>query len=177
MSHQDPGTDAHLDQDIAVPAERRPGSTRKYVAAFAAAALAAVGVGGAVWAWQSFLSQGAQPAEALPANTLAYAALDLDPPGGQKVEAFKTLQRFPSIKRELGLGTVDDVQRSVVKQLSSDSGCKLDYNTVKVWLGDRVAAAVVQQKEPEPVLALQVTDADQARNDLTKTSGECGFGF
>ena len=177
MSHHDPGTDPQLDQDIAVPAERRPGSIRRYVAAFAAAALAAVGVGGAVWAWQSFMSQGAQPAEALPASTLAYAALDLDPPGGQKVEAFKTLQRFPSLKRELGLNSADDVQRSFVKQLSSDSGCKLDYNTVKAWLGDRAAVAVVQQHQPEVVVVLQVSDADRARAQLEKSGSACDFGF
>lgn len=174
MSNQDPGTET---QDFAVPTERKPGGTRRFVAAFAAAALAAVGVGAAVWAWQSFMDQGAQPAEALPANTLAYAALDLDPPGGQKVEAFKTLQRFPSIKRELGLGSVDDVQRGVVKELTSDTGCRMGYSSVKDWLGDRLAVAVVAQKKPEAVLVLQVSDLDKARAELKSSSGDCGFGY
>jgi len=177
MSHQDPGPDAQLDQDIAVPIPREPGGTRRYVATFAAAALAATAIGGGVWAWRSFMAQGAQPAEALPANTLAYAALDLDPPGGQKVAAYNALRKFPSIKRELGLNSVDDVQKSLVDQVTSDSGCDLSYETVKSWLGDRMAVAVVPQKNPEGVVVLQVDDEEGARTGLKKASTDCGFGF
>lgn len=177
MSNQDPGTEAQLDQDIAVPAPRARGGGKRYLAAFAAAAVCIAGVGGAVWAWQSFMAQGAQPAEALPAGTLAYAALDLDPPGGQKVAAYNELRKFPSLKRELGLGSVDDVQKSVVQELSSGGGCDVSFSRVQPWLGNRVAAAVVDQKKPEGVLVLQVTDVDQARAGLEKLSGECGFGF
>jgi len=178
MSSQDPGTGPQPDpQDIAVPEARKPGLTRKYIAAFAAAGVAVAAAGTAVWAWQSFMSQGAQPAQALPANTLAYAALDLDPPGGQKLAAYNALRQFPSIKRELGLNSVDDVQKSLVDEVASDGGCDLDYATVKPWLGDRLAVAVVPQPKPEGVLVLQVSDPEKARTGLKAVSSECHFGF
>ncbi|MFL6172754.1 MAG: DUF3352 domain-containing protein [Marmoricola sp.] len=178
MSFQDPGTDAQLDQDIAVPTPRqRNGRGRRYVATIAAAALSAAAVGAGVWAWRSFMDQGAQPAQALPASTLAYASLDLDPPGGQKVEAFKALQKFPSIKKELGLDSVDDVQKSVVDELTSNADCALSYATFKPWLGDRMAAAVVPLKKPEAVVVLQVADTSKAQASLDAKSTECHFGF
>ena len=65
--------------------------------------------GGGVWAWTAFFSQGPQPAEALPDSTLAYVSIDLDPPGQQKVEAIKTLRKFPAFRDEIGLHTDDDV--------------------------------------------------------------------
>ena len=125
------------------------GVALRYLAAFAAAGLGAATIAGAIWAWQSFMAQGAQPAEALPANALAYAASDLDPPGGQKVAAYDALRKFPSLKRELGLGSVDDLHKSSRGPLSSDSGCDLGYAAIKPWLGDRIAVAVVAQKKPE----------------------------
>src|SRR5690242_20451019 len=143
MSFQDPGTDAQLDQDIAVPTPRTPGTARQYIAAFAAAAVGVTAVGAGIWAWRAFMSQGDQPAQALPANTLAYASLDLNHPGGQKLAAYNALKKFPSIKRELGLDSADDVQKSVVDQITSDSDCGLSYATMKSWLGDRMAAAIV----------------------------------
>lgn len=177
MSFQDPGTDAQLDQDIAVPVPRTPSGGRRFVASFAAAAVCLGAVGAGVWAWRSFMDQGAQPAEALPASTLAYASLDLDPPGGQKVEAFKALQKFPSIKKELGLDSVDDVQKSVVDELASDADCSLGYATFKPWLGDRMAAALVPLKKPEGVVVLQVADTSKAQTSLDAKSTECHFGF
>ncbi|RNL78469.1 hypothetical protein [Nocardioides marmorisolisilvae] len=177
MSMQDPGTSAQTDEDFAVPVPRAPGKGRRYVASFAAAALSLGAVGAGVWAWRSFMDQGAQPAEALPANTLAYAALDLDPPGGQKVEAFKTLQKFPSIKKELGLDSVDDVQKSVVDEITSDSHCGMSYSTMKPWLGDRMAVALVQEKNPEGVVVLQLADADKAKASLAAKTNACHFGF
>lgn len=178
MSNQDPGTDSSFERlDLSGPSSARTGSGRRYVAAVAAAGLVGAAIGGGIWAWQSFVKQGAQPAEALPANTLAYAALDLDPPGGQKAAAFNLLRQVPSIKRELGLGSVDDVHRSVVDEVASESGCDLDYSAVKPWLGDRLAYAVVAHQKPENVLVLQVEDDARARTELDKASGDCGFGF
>ena len=56
-------------------------------------------VGGGAWAAMSFFQQGSQPAEALPSTTIAYASVDLDPSGSQKIDAFKTLEKFPAFKR------------------------------------------------------------------------------
>src|SRR5213080_3519114 len=45
-----------------------------------------LGGAAAAWAVLSFFRQGAQPAEALPASTIAYASVDLDPSGSQKID-------------------------------------------------------------------------------------------
>src|SRR5204862_376219 len=60
------------------------------------AALAVVGVG--AWAAAQYFNTGAQPAEALPASTVGYASIDLDPSGAQKIEALRTLNKFPAFK-------------------------------------------------------------------------------
>ena len=65
------------------------------------AALAVVGVG--AWAAAQFFATGAQPSEALPAGTIGYASIDLDPSGAQKIEALRTLNKFPAFKDELDL--------------------------------------------------------------------------
>jgi hypothetical protein len=162
------------------PARSHTGSGRRYFVAFVVAALGAGAVGAGVWAWQAWAKQGPQPAEALPGNTLAYAALDLDPPGGQKMAAYNTLRKFPSLRKELGLGSADDLTKSVVDELASEGDCDLDYGDVKPWMGDRVAVAVVAQARPEPVVVLQVKDADQARTGLKAAGRGCdgaGFGY
>ena len=57
-------------------------------------------VAGGAWAATSFFATGSQPAEALPDSTIAYFSVDLDPSGGQKIEAIKTLRKFPGVHRQ-----------------------------------------------------------------------------
>lgn len=159
------------------PEPRRP---RRRAAAVAGAVGVAAVAGGGAWAWQMWAAQGPQPAEALPADTLAYVAVDLDPPGGQKVAAYDVLRKLPSLERELGLGSQDDLRKSLVESLAEDGECDLPWSEVKDWAGDRGALAVVPQEEPELVVALQVSDPDRARTGLAKVADDCGhdeFGF
>ena len=157
------------------PAPRRP---RRRAAATAGVVVVAAVVAGGAWAWQAWSSQGPQPAEALPANTLAYLAVDLDPPGGQKVAAYDALRSVPSLKKELGLGSTDDLRESIVDAIDSDGGCDLSWKDVKSWAGDRGAVAVVPQDGLQVVVVLQVSDADKARSGLGRTADDCGgFGF
>lgn len=135
------------------------------------AAVLGLGLTGAgVWAVASFLGTGAQPAEALPAGTLGYASIDLDPSGGQKLEALKTLKKFPAFEDNIGIGTKDDIREWVFEEFKKDSGCgDIDYATdVEPWLGDRAAVAAVDTGDdaPTPVIVLQVTDADRAETGL-----------
>jgi len=182
MSNQDPGLEPTMEhmEFVGRPPRPRTGAARRYLGAFVAAGVGAAAVGAGVWAWQAWAAQGAQPSEALPGNTLAYAALDLDPTGGQKLAAYNTLKKFPSLKRELGLNSADDLTRSVVDELATDGDCDLDYSDVKPWIGDRLAVAVVQQARPETVFVLQVKDADRARSGLESVGRGCedgGFGY
>ena len=132
------------------------------------AALALVGAG--AWAAVSFFATGSQPAEALPADTLGYVAVDLDPSGGQKIEALRTLNKFPAFEDEVGLDTDDDILEALFEEFQGGLGCDdLDYEKdVEPWLGDRAAAAAVDtgDDQPSPVFVLQVKDADKAADGL-----------
>ena len=130
--------------------------------------LAAVGVG--AWAAVSFFSTGPQPAEALPAGTLAYLAVDLDPSGGQKIEALQTLNKLPAFEDEVGIDTDDDIRKALFDRIEGEIDCAgLDYeDDIEPWLGERAAVAAVDAggDTPEPVFVLQVKDADAAEKGL-----------
>lgn len=131
-------------------------------------AVAAVGVAGASWAAVSFFSTGPQPAEALPASTLGYVSIDLDPSGGQKIEALRTLRKFPAFEEHVGLETDDDVRAWIFDRVQGDCD-DLDYaEDVEPWLGDRFALAAVDVDagDPAPVFVLQVSDEDGADRGL-----------
>ena len=162
----------YLDGPGGAAPDRTGGRRAVWAVAAVVAAVALLGAGG--WAAWSFFSTGPQPAEALPASTLAYVSVDLDPSGGQKIEALRTLRKFPEFEDEIGLDTDDDVRRWIVEE---GLGCDaVDYDTdVEPWLGNRVALAAVDtgSDEPVPVVVLQQSDADAADTGLTALAG-CG---
>jgi hypothetical protein len=139
----------------------------------------ALAVGAGAWAALSFFQQGAQPAEALPASTVAYAALDLDPSGGQKIDAFRTLNKFPAFKDKVGIHSVDDVRRKLGEEVVHGLGCDgVTYDhDIEPWLGDRAAVAMVDlgRPDPQPVVVVQVTDEGKARVGLDALT-TCGAG-
>jgi hypothetical protein len=139
--------------------------------------LGAVAVG--AWAAYGFFSTGPQPAEALPAATLGYASIDLDPSGGQKIEALRTLNKFPAFKDKVGINPDDDLRKELFDKIQEGAGCAdLDWDDdIEPWLGDRAAVAAVDlgKDEPSPVVVVQVKDADQADAGLDKIK-DCGGG-
>lgn len=156
----------------------RPSDSRKRVIVLGGLiGLVAVG-GGAAWAASSFLSTGDQPAQALPASTIAYASVDLDPSGEQKVEAIRTLRKFPAFADNVDLDTDDDLRERLFTELTESGECEgLDYAAdVEPWMGDRAAVAAVDTgaETPAPVLVLQVTDADGAEDGLATLQETCG---
>lgn len=147
------------------------GARRGLIIGLVVGALALIG-GGGVWAWMAYFKQGPQPAEALPDSTLAYFSVDLDPSGEQKIEALKTLRKFPGFKENVGLDTDDDVRERIFEEMQKSGTCtELDYgDDVEPWLGDRAAVAVVDlgNEHPDPVFVLQVKDQDKAEDGLNK---------
>jgi hypothetical protein len=146
-------------------------------------ALGAIVAGGAVvaggaWAATSFFATGAQPAEALPDSTVAYFSVDLDPSGGQKIEAIKTLRKFPGFADNVDLETDDDLRERLFEEITSSGECEgLDYAAdVEPWLGSRAAVAAVDlgEDEPTPVGVVQTTDAGKAEEGLAKLIETCG---
>jgi hypothetical protein len=138
---------------------------------------AAVVAGGA-WAATSFFATGAQPAQALPDTTVAYFSVDLDPSGGQKIEAIQTLRKFPAFREEIGLEADDDLRERLFEEITDSGECEgLDYAAdVKPWLGSRAAMAVVDLGEdaPSPVGVIQVTDAGKAEDGVATLVETCG---
>jgi hypothetical protein len=132
-----------------------------------------------VWAATSFFGTGAQPAEALPASTLGYVSVDLDPSGAQKIEAVRTLRKFPAFREKVGLNTDDDVRRRIFEEIEKEAHCQgLDYaGDIEPWLGDRAAVAAVDTgaEQPSPVFVVQVKDADRADAGLSRLRS-CGSG-
>ena len=173
----DPGGPEYLDQSGGEPvghadAETGRGSRRTaFVAGGAVVGLALVG--GGVWAAMSFFATGTQPSEALPASTVGYASIDLDPSGSQKIEAFQMIKKFPSIDKELGGFDADD---DILEKAFEDADCEgLSYaDDIKPWLGYRFAVAAVDLGEdtPAPVGVIQVSDAGAAEEGLAKLQ-EC----
>ncbi|HEY2880269.1 DUF3352 domain-containing protein [Nocardioides sp.] len=129
------------------------------------------GLGAGAWAALNFFQQGAQPAEALPSSTVGYLSIDLDPAGGQKIDAFRTLNKFPAFKDEVGVNSVDDIRRKVGDSILEGTHCtNLTYDhDIDPWLGERAAAAVVDvgADKPDFVIVVQVKDEGKARDAFT----------
>ena len=155
------------------PAE---GGRRRTLIGVGAVAVLAL-VGGGAWAAWSFFATGPQPAEALPDTTLAYASIDLDPSGGQKIEALRTLRKFPAFKDKIGLDTDDDVRQRIFEEIQKSGACEdVDYgDDIEPWLGDRMAVAAVDtgDETPVPVFVVQVSDGDKADAGLQRLR-DCG---
>jgi len=155
--------------ELVIGGSQAPRSRRRWWIGGLALCVAGAGAGAAAWAAVSFFDKGAQPADALPDSTLGYVSLDLDPSGGQKIEALKLARKFPGFKDKVGLGTGDDVRKWVFGQLAEDSGCKVDFEKdVAPWLGSRLAMAAVGHDKPFPVVVVQTSDAEQADAGLEK---------
>lgn len=154
------------------------GDSRKRLIAVGAIVAGGAVVAGGAWAATSFFATGAQPAEALPSSTVAYASVDLDPSGAQKIEAIKMLRKFPAFTDELDIQSDDDLLQKLFDEASSSGECEgLDYaDDVKPWIGSRAAIAAVDLGEdtPAPVAVLQVTDAGQAEEGVQALIDACG---
>jgi hypothetical protein len=135
-------------------------------------AVALLGLGAGAWAALGFFQQGAQPAEALPASTIAYVGIDLDPSGGQKIDAFRTLNKFPAFEDEVGIDSVDELRHRLGEELVGQADCPgLDYDRdIDPWLGDRMAVAGVPLGDDDlhPVAVVQVKDEGRARDGVAQ---------
>jgi hypothetical protein len=150
--------------------ETHAGRRRAVVAGAGVAALLAVGAG--AYGVVQFLGGGSSPATAVPGSAIGYVSVDLDPSASQKIEAIRILRKFPSLRKQLKVGSRDDVRRRLFDAITEDGGCsKLDYDRdVKPWIGNRVAVAAVPTAGDKvvPLVALQVGDQDEARAGLRR---------
>lgn len=162
-----------------VPPEKKKSSKKPLIVGVGALAAVAL-AGGATWAALTLSGGGPQPSEALPGETIAYASIDLDPSAGQKVEAIRTLNKFPAFKDELGIGEDDDLRKKIFEAIQEEGACEdVDYaEDIEPWLGERAAMAGVQLDKgetPVPVGVVAITDEGKAEEGI-KTLKECGAG-
>jgi hypothetical protein len=168
----------------AAPGGHRSSRGRRSVVAGVAVAVVAL-LGGGAYAAYSFLDGGGpQPEEVLPSSTLAVLSVDLDPSASQKIEAIRSIRKFPGLKKSLGLQPDDDLRRFAFDKIVGGSGCKgLDFDhDVLPWLGKRAAIAAVDLGEPNPspVIALQISDRSKAQQGfqaLVDCTDPQDFGF
>jgi hypothetical protein len=161
------------------PVETAPANdNKKRLIALGAIVAGGAVVAGGAWAATSFFATGAQPAEALPDSTVAYFSVDLDPSGGQKIEAIKTLRKFPGFADNVDLETDDDLRERLFEEITASGECEgLDYAAdVEPWLGSRAAMAAVDLGEDEPtaVGVIQTTDGGKAEDGLATLIEACG---
>ncbi|MBB5777927.1 hypothetical protein HD596_004683 [Nonomuraea jabiensis] len=136
------------------------------VAAAAALAVILLG-GGAVWAMNAIGGGGTQPNEVLPANSIAYARLDLDPAANQKLALFQIARKFTVTKDSF---TGEDPRKALFDTIN-DSDSKVDFaKDVDPWLGSRVGFAAVPsgKEEPDFAVAVQIKDEAQAKAGIAK---------
>ena len=145
-----------------------------------AAALVLALVGGVTYAMGALSGGGQQATEALPSGALGLLSVDLDPPAGQKIDGFRFLRKFPTLRDHVPLD--GDVREVVFDAFADGVGWShVDFDAdVSPWLGKRLAVAVYPPagdgSEPVVVVALQVTDADKADAGLKKLATEAGIG-
>jgi hypothetical protein len=158
-----------------------PSGRRRALVVTVVAVLVVGVLGSGAWAAYSFLSGGGpRPEEALPSSTVAVVSVDLDPSAGQKIAAIKTIRRFPSLKKSLGLQADDDLRKFIFDKVTEPGDCKgLDFEkNVKTWIGKRAAFGAVDLggDSPSPVIALQVGDRDKARTGFSRIAACAGAG-
>lgn len=168
----------YLESGTGTPLAGEARSRRPWLLAGAGVAGVAL-LGGVAWGAWWWFADGAQAAEALPGSAVGYVGLTLDPSGSQKVEALTTLRKLPAIAEELELdGSVEDIdlKETLATAFLDTAPCEgLTYaEHLEPWLGDRLGVAALPVEEvPQPVLALEVTDADAAQDGLDALTA-CG---
>lgn len=133
---------------------------------------------GGIVAWSKLSGGGPQPADAIPADAIAYARLDLDPSASQKLNAMELLDKWPEFSDETGITDNDvDLRKEFVENALPED-CGIDYaDDIEPWIGDRAGLALMPgEDEPEVLITLQVSDQDAAE-DATQKLTECTGGF
>ncbi|UBU15204.1 DUF3352 domain-containing protein [Nonomuraea gerenzanensis] len=142
---------------------------KSWIIAVAAALAVILLGGGAVWAVGAFGGGGTQPNDVLPANSIAYARLDLDPAANQKLALFQLAGKFTVTKDAF---TGEDPRKALFDLINDqDSDSKLDFaKDVDPWLGSRLGVAAVPsgKEEPDLAVAVQVKDQELAKAGLAK---------
>jgi hypothetical protein len=151
-----------------------PKSSGRRTGLVAGGLVAVLAVGGGIAFGVAKLSGGgAQPADVIPGDALAYIRLDIDPSAGQKIAAVRFLNKIPGAK---DVFSSDDMRQKLWEQAVKESknAClkKFDFGKdIQPWLGQRAGVAFRPGKtggEQNVVIALQTSDEGRASDTLAK---------
>jgi hypothetical protein len=119
---------------------------------------------GAVFAFSKLSGGGVQPEELLPADTVAFAKLDLNPSFGQKIEFVRFISHFSGTFKDFNS---EDPIGSVLNQFAPTS--TLNWDEIKPWIGNRFAIAGVQGTDGiAPVAVVGISNEPQMKYYLAK---------
>lgn len=142
-----------------------------YIGGGVAVAVVLAGSGIAVAAGHLDHSRDPGAAAGLPGDTLAYAAVDLDPDAGQKVAAIQALRSFPAFTQGVRIDPTADLRQKLVTRALGASGCDLSWDKdVAPWVGTDLGAAVVPvgKDGSQPVVVIGTSDQAKAATALPK---------
>jgi hypothetical protein len=130
-----------------------------------------VAAGGGLFAYRELASTGAMPDTLAPANSLAFAELDLDPSAAEKVSAYQFAQKFPNLPKAANADALKDaLLTEIFADSGSGGGTTIDYPTqIKPWLGARVAIDEFLDSagQPQTIGIVAATDTAKATTALT----------
>jgi hypothetical protein len=166
-----------------------PQRTRRWpiIASALAVLLAVVLGGGGIVAYRALHGGGTQPEQVLPADTFAFAKLDLNPSASQKIAAVRFLGKIPHIGSSFDQSK--DPRRSLFDLIASGGNLPTDLSydrDIKPWLGNRIAIGVrpgmISTASPDVIIAIQASDESKARVGLQKiasrfSGGQIGIAF
>jgi hypothetical protein len=171
---------AAVDALGAPPAAPGTRSNRGLLIGLVVGILAIVGTAtvGAVLVYAKVAGGGPQPESVMPSSVIAFAKVDLDPSGGQKIDAIRFARKFPDARSKVSENS--DLRKVLITKLQEDGALKgVSYQRdIEPWLGDRVGVGLLPAQsgtapgaKPVPLIALAVTDRDAATKSLPKVAG------
>jgi hypothetical protein len=143
----------------------------------AVAAGTVVLVAGASFAAYTLVSGGGTTLDKkVPADSVAYAEINLDPPAGQKLAALRYLKHFPDLKVNDNANTLLDGLLDNIFPSPEDR--QKFTSDVQPWLGKHAAvAADPQGNQIKPVIIVEATSTDKAKSGLADLSKQMHFGY
>ena len=125
---------------------------------------------------------GHAPEQALPAETVAFAKVDLDPSASQKIAVYRLSKRFPKTHVKSDRSVKDDLLADVFKAAGDEVNYKKD---IKPWIGDRAGVGLLpgaSGDNPHPVVAIQFHDKAKATKGIKhlvaiNSSGDLFYAF
>ena len=134
--------------------------------------------GAAVAAFVLLSGRGPQPESALPADTIGFVKLDLDPSAGQKINALRFLR--DNLPADMGISVDPDSSDPIGDALTSSGvfdGEDFTWQDIDTWVGDRAAVAAIPTGSGEvaPVVIVRIDDEAAMASFLAAHAPDIAF--